>query len=404
MSATLVAPAPVAPLAPSARPADHAPACVPAFSAAHDTAGAARDLLAQLGDRAYDAVVVFAAHTLDGAAITAAVRARHPRAEVVGCTTAGEFGAGQTGEGGASAFGLPVGTAVRAAGALAEIGGAGAHAVEAGVRAAVDELEAALGAPLRALDPARHVGVVLIDGMHGQEEEVNRVLGNLAPSLSFVGGSAGDNLAFRETRVFRNGAESAQGVALLVLELARPHVVMKTCSFAPTDTSFTITIADVASRTVYAVDGRPVLAAYAEALDTTPERLDAGLFMRHPVGLMMDGEPWIRSPQQATPDGGLKFYCEIREGMEVTVMRGTDLVADTAAAVRRAAGELAALGTAPRGALVFNCILRRLELDATGAHAGFLGAFDGVPAAGFHTYGESWLGHINQTCTGIVFG
>ena len=44
------------------------------------------------------------------------MRARHPAAEVVGCTTAGEFAAGRHGEGGASAFGFAAGAVVRAAG------------------------------------------------------------------------------------------------------------------------------------------------------------------------------------------------------------------------------------------------------------------------------------------------
>jgi hypothetical protein len=52
----------------------------------------------------------------------------------------------------------------------------------------------------------------------------------------------------------------------------------------------------------------------------------------------------------------------------------------------------------------FNCILRRLELDANGQSAPFLTALGSIPAARFHTYGETWIGHINQTLTGVVFG
>ena len=140
--------------------------------------------------------------------------------------------------------------------------------------------------------------------------------------------------------------------------------------------------------------------AYARAVGVRPDELDGAVFMRHPLGIMVDDEPWIRSPQQVLPDGGIRFYCQILEGMEVHVMRPTDLTGETRAAVGRARE---ALGGAPGGALLFNCILRRLELDATGGHPQFHEAFRGFPAAGFHTYGESWLGHINQTCTGLVF-
>jgi hypothetical protein len=53
---------------------------------------------------------------------------------------------------------------------------------------------------------------------------------------------------------------------------------------------------------------------------------------------------------------------------------------------------------------MFNCILRRLEMDQKDLGDEFVSTFGGIPASGFHTYGESWLGHINQTLTAVVFG
>src|SRR5690606_4751923 len=120
----------------------------------------------------------------------------------------------------------------------------------------------------------------------------------------------------------------------------------------------------------------------------------------NPLGLMIDGKPWIRSPQQVLPDGSLKFYCQLLEGASVHVMQSTDLVDDTRRELARVKGEL---GGTLSGGLAFNCILRRLELDAKDLHGPFLSAFEGLEVGGFHTYGESWLGHINQTLTGLWF-
>ncbi|MFJ5833564.1 FIST C-terminal domain-containing protein [Streptomyces sp. NPDC093089] len=108
----------------------------------------------------------------------------------------------------------------------------------------------------------------------------------------------------------------------------------------------------------------------------------------------------LRNPQAAAPDGDLRFWAQIPPGMEVDVMRSGKLTADTRGALRRARLDLGGSS----GAVLFDCGFRRLEMDARNLSAAFPSALDGIPAAGFHTYGESWLGHVNQTLTGVVFG
>jgi hypothetical protein len=104
------------------------------------------------------------------------------------------------------------------------------------------------------------------------------------------------------------------------MEAAVPFTVGKTCSFRPTEHAFRVTRADVENRTVYELDGKPVLDVYAKALGTTADKLTSDVFMSHPVGLVIDGEPWIRSPQRVLPDGGLKFYCNVARGMKIRIM------------------------------------------------------------------------------------
>jgi hypothetical protein len=143
-----------------------------------------------------------------------------------------------------------------------------------------------------------------------------------------------------------------------------------------------------------------VLEVYAEAVGCQKHELNADVFMTNPLGVMIEGKPWIRSPQVVLADGGLRFYCELVEGSPIHVMRSTDLVGDTRRELKRVRETL---GGQLSGGLAFNCILRRLELDAKQQHEAFLEAFEGLEVAGFHTYGESWLGHINQTLTGLWF-
>lgn len=354
-------------------------------------------LLQGLGPRSAGVVVYFASASYDPAELAGPISGRFPGASVIGCSSAGEFTDGEGGTGGLSAVAFPEGIVLRAAAALGDL----TTDPAAGTDAAVAEIEASLRTPLRTLDPARHLGLVLIDGLHNAEETVNERLGNAAPLLDVVGGSAGDDLAFTGTWVAVGDRVSYRGVALLVMESGVPFRIVKTCSAEPTGRVLRITRADVPNRIVHEFDGRPAADVYAEALGMEVDRLRSGGTLSYPLGLMIDGKPWIRSPQQILDDGSIRFYAQILEGMEVEVMRTGDLPGETAAAIREVTGDL---GGTVRGGVMFNCILRRLELDQQERGADFLAAFRGVPVAGFHTYGESWLGHVNQTLTGVVFG
>jgi hypothetical protein len=341
------------------------------------------------------AVLYFASSQYDPADLAGPIASAFPRAAVIGCSTAGEFTDRIGGTGGISAIALPEGVLVAATAALGEL----ADDVTAGTQRAVTDLEREIGAPLRDLDPSVHVGFALIDGLHGWEEAVNDALGNAAPLLDFVGGSAGDDLSFDRTWVAVGDQVSYGGVALMVTRPAVPYQVVKTCSFAPTGKAMRITRADVTGRRVEEIDGRPAAEVYAEVAGVPVAELDSQVWMRCPVGLMIDGQPWIRSPQSVV-DGGIQFYAQLRPGMQVELMMAGDLVADTRRAVQQAERELGGI----RGSVLFNCVLRRMEMDADGNGEQFRATFEGIPTAGFHTYGETWLGHVNQTLTGVVFG
>ncbi|MCL8027019.1 FIST signal transduction protein [Nocardioides bruguierae] len=364
------------------------------------TSGPASEVVATLSDRlaaqAPAAVWFFASSDLEAADLAAPLAAALPGAVVTGCSTAGEFTESAGGTGGVSAFALPAAHVLRAEPALVDL----AAGVREGVEAAVARLETAVG-PLRDLDPTRWVGVLLVDGMHGAEEAVSAALGNAAPLLHVVGGSAGDDLKFESTWVSVGEQVSTRGASLVLLELAVPFAVVRTASFRELGRSVTVTRADAATRTVWELDGRPAVEAYADAVGCEVDEVGSEQFMRHPLGLMMDGKPFVRSPQQVVDGGGIVFYCEVLEGMSVEVLDATDIVSETRLALEATRAEL---GGEVSGALLFNCILRRLDLDAQHAHESFRDVFADIPAAGFHTYGETWMGHMNQTLTGLVLG
>jgi hypothetical protein len=54
------------------------------------------------------------------------------------------------------------------------------------------------------------------------------------------------------------------------------------------------------------------------------------------------------------------------------------------------------------GLINFHCILRTLELKAKGQTAAYGALFTKLPTIGFSTYGESYVGNINQTSTMLL--
>jgi len=50
----------------------------------------------------------------------------------------------------------------------------------------------------------------------------------------------------------------------------------------------------------------------------------------------------------------------------------------------------------------FNCILRTLELKEKKQTEKYGSLFKDIPTVGFSTYGESFIGHINQTAVMLL--
>lgn len=362
-----------------------------------DTATALGELKSQLGGIQPVVVLFFCSSNHDGMLIQSQLKALLPSALVIGCTTSGEFTNRGMSQGGIVVLALSSAKVRRCAVAIAEYDKG--ESVEAAVGAATARISEALGVDMRKLNPDNWVGVVLNEGMNGNEEDVAATLGHVAPFLSFVGGSAGDNLTIKQCTVFCEGRSSSNGSVLLLMELAVPYVIVKTCSFEPTEKRVRIT--RVQHRIVHEIDGQPALRRYAEIVGVKPEEVDNVVFMMNPLGLMIDGAPWVRSPVALMPDGGIMFGCRLLEGSELHLLKTTELVGDTKQALAAGAKRL---GRTPSVGLLFNCAHRCVEIEAKGIDAQFTEAISAFPAIGFNSYGESYLAQLNQTLIGLLLG
>lgn len=372
-----------------------------AHSGRTDTAEALAELREQLSSIDPVVVLFFCSHNHDGVVLQTSLKSDFPAAEVVGCTTGGEFTNTAYTAGGVVAVALSSAKVHRAAAALAQFDQG--ESVEQSVRNATTLVARKLQVDLRELPPEHWVGIILNEGLKGNEEEVNAVLGLVAPFLLFCGGSAGDNFIIKETAVFYDGIRSTNGSVFLLMNLAVPYAILKTCSFEPTSTQMRID--RVQGRVVYEIDGKPALEAYAAKVGVKPEALlqtevqTQMIFTANPIGVVIDGEPWVRSPIALTPDGGIVFGCRILEGSQLNLLRSTGLVPDTKSALERGREQL---GAQPSVGLLFNCAHRCMEIKVRHLEEEFCEAISHFPVAGFHSYGESYLAHMNQTLIALL--
>jgi hypothetical protein len=252
------------------------------------------------------------------------------------------------------------------------------------------------GEPVSKAAYSKYLGIVLIDGLSKAEETVMDKIGDLTNHL-FIGGSAGDDLKFNKTYVFADGKAYSSAAVLALLKPKAGFDIIKTQSFKVMGKKLVATKVNEKNREVIEFNNIPAVKAYAQALGM-PEDKAASCFMSNPLGLVAEGEIYVRSPQQFK-GSSILFYCNILEGMEVSLLQATNIVEDTKTAV---ASKLKEMGKVS-GIINFHCILRTLELEQKNQTADYGKIFAGVPTIGFSTYGEEYLGHINQTSTMLVF-
>lgn len=341
--------------------------------------------------------LVFASSLYDPDELGPCLREAFPNTTLLGCTTAGEIG--------------PAGYA---SGSLCGISLGGEDVdFEAGLLENIHQLDAtemgAFAHGLRERLRARHPGleahrcfaVMLVDGLCGREESVARAFHDGLGGIPLVGGSAGDELAFRDTRVIFNGRLVGDSVVLLVATTRLPFTLFKTQHFSPTEGRLVVTGAIPEKRVVTEINGCPAAEEYARCVGLDPAQLGPCVFAAHPVVVRIGDADFVRSIQQVNADGSLSFFCAIDRGLVFKVARGEDLLATLDGAfaeVRKRIGE-------PAFILGFDCILRLLEIRQRELTAVVGERLARNRVVGFNTFGEQYHGmHINQTLTGIAFG
>ena len=350
-------------------------------------------------------VAVFASPALDLAEVQRACRARYPSACVVGSTSSGEFTEAGDGEKTAVIFAL--------AGDYVAHGGMGVGLAADPARA----VETALGDRPRSIEGYPHqAAVVLLDPLAGHGEEAALLLAASLGEVPLVGGAAGDDLAMTRTYVGLDDRVATDAIAVVTLHSKQPFGVGVCHGHEPCSKPLTATRVD--GSVVLEVDGRPAwdvwrehTADRARSAGLDPEGNPGAYLLRFEAGLRVGHGYKVRAPLAPKPGGGILFATPILEGTVFTIMESTPGAQVKSAVAAAAEARRALGGRSVAGALVFDCICRKLILGDRYAEAlrdvsQELGA---VPLAGFETYGEIALnsgdmsGFHNTTTVVLAF-
>ena len=364
------------------------------YAKASDAETAVADLARQYADFPISSLLYFASSDYDGAKVSALMRDAFPGTQTFGCSSNGEitpFGI-QYGGIGAMAFGVEEGQTVVAT--LAE----NMATDPAALNTALSNLEGKLGANLMDLDFREYFGIILFDGRVPRMDLFIDRIGNLS-DIIFIGGYASDDFSFKKLGVFMDGVRYEGAAVLIVVRPGGKFKLIKTQSARPTGKSFLITSADENANIVHTLDKRPALDVYAEALGLTRADLTSDTFLHNPMGIMAAGQPFIRTISHGLDDGGMSLYFAAKEGMRLEMMKPGDIVETTRQELEKAREELGSI----RAIVDFDCVHRDVLLCQTGREAGYAELFAGIEAAGFSTFGEAYIGQINQTGVMAVF-
>lgn len=345
----------------------------------------------ELGTRDVDFVLVGVSPQHDYETLIKTLRTETDNAPLIGASSAGEFS-----EDGAVSGGLTVAAIVSDSIEFSVgLGTALSDDVEAGVDAAIDELDGSLREQY-----AHTVGINLHNGLLGLGDEVTlRPFQRLG--VPFVGGSAADDRRITETVVFANDRIAPDGIALALLGSEQPF--RQAVGFGHERLSEGMVVTDSEGSVVHEIDGEPAYDRWARVVrPTVATEYDFALADVSPddpawVDLLTRYEFGIETGEDShkirwpglTPDrdDSLHFATKIPEDTELFVMDARP--ADERVAQRDVVNSVLSGDDDIAGALSFACICQSNILgDEFDAAVQETGEKLAAPLSGFEVYGE----------------
>lgn len=369
-----------------------------AFSHATDASKAMSEIMADLDDVPLAGAIMFFSHRYDWDALSKAVNVSTDGVAVIGCTSSGELTRAGYDQDSVSFLGLPAESFRMVSHCFDDID---AFDPEDG-RLAIRKLAAQAEIESRTLgDTVNHVALFLVDGLSHREELLAMTVQDALGDIPLIGGSSGDDLAFRQTGIFHDGSFKTDAAVVAILSSAKPMEIFRSQHYAPGDKKMVVTGAISESRIVTEINAEPAAQEYLRLAGHPGERLDINFFAAHPPMVRAGGEYYVRSVQTANADGSLTFYCAVDEGIVLTIGEPLDAVKNIGAVLSDVAAKVGEVDYI----IAFDCVLNRIDAENRQLVGPISKIYSEHRVIGFNTYGEQYhAAHVNQTFSGLAIG
>jgi hypothetical protein len=363
-----------------------------------EPAEAAIEISRQFASKDLAMILVFVSPFYDPALFIQNLTQSMPDTPIYGCTTAGELSLAGWEDDSVVALGFGAADFIVAARVLPRLS---TFRVDQG-RSVCGELHQEFQSKTANCDGSQSsFGLLLIDGMCRREETVMSAIYAALEDIPIVGGSAGDGLRFEKSWIFHDGQAESDAAVLILIKTGLPFRLFKCDNFEPTSTKMVVTEADTEQRIVKQLNAELAAVEYSKAVGIGDSKLDAFSFAAHPVLVRVGGAYYARSIQRMDPDGSLRFFCAIDEGMVLTVARERNLVEATSDLFDEVINDLGEVSIF----IGFECVLRRLDVEQHQLSREMSELYQRNNVVGFQTYGEQYRSmHVNQTLTGVAIG
>lgn len=365
-----------------------------AYSSHKDTETAVKEIANQIKKEDINYVIYFAGNKYDFELLSKNMKEAFEQAEVVGCTTAGEISKKYLTENSLVAMAISSKDFITKTTVVNDIS-----------TVPIIHREELIKTYKKSGLKNKKDGFVitLMDGLSLGEERVLSVINSIFESynLPIIGGSAGDGLDFKETKVSYNGQVYKDAAVVTFVNTKHKFCIYKENIFKSTKEQMIVTRADINNRIVYEFNNQPAAKYYAKKLGVDKKDLHK-YFITNPLGRKIGDNIWIASPATINEDDSMQFHCQVLTNSILEILEPLDPVEMASNTVQ----ELKANISNIKGILAINCVSRKLQFQEERIEKKVLEPLlMTAPTVGFSSYGEQInSNHLNQTLILLALG